>query len=115
MLNGDFEAKETTLRVGFFRYPKDIHLGENILCIDNDTLIMKVDRLELYLNEAIPEEEFLRNETLYACVNLMDKNYFGYRIRKYEVNDQLFIDYGSNYAIYNRPQYSYKLSIVKIK
>jgi hypothetical protein len=90
MLNDEFEAKETTFRVGFDRHLKDIHLG--------DTLIMKVDRLELYLNEAIPEEEFLRNETLYACVNLMDKNYWGYRIRKYEVNDQLFIDYGRNYG-----------------
>ena len=42
MINGDFEAKETTLRVGFDRNLKDIHLGENILCIGNDTLIMKV-------------------------------------------------------------------------
>jgi len=59
---------------------------------------MQVERLELYLNQAIPEEEFSMNDSLYACVNLMDKNYYGYRIRKYEVNDQLFIDYGTNYA-----------------
>jgi len=98
MLNGEYEAKETTLRVGYYYDLKDIHLGENIICIDNDTLIIAVERLELYLNQAIPEEEFSMNDSLYACVNLMDKNYYGYRIRKYEVNDQLFIDYGTNYA-----------------
>jgi hypothetical protein len=52
MINGDFEAKETTLRVDFDRNLKDIHVGENILRIDNDSLIMKVDRLELYLRKS---------------------------------------------------------------
>ena len=60
---------------------------------------MQVERLELYLNEAIPAVEFVMNDNLYACVNLMDKNYFGYRIRKYAVNDQIFVDYGRNYAL----------------
>ena len=64
MLNGDFEAKETTLRVRYYYGLEDIHSGENIICIDNDTLVLQVERLELYLNEAIPAEEFLMNDNL---------------------------------------------------
>jgi hypothetical protein len=65
MLNSEFEAKETTLRVNYYYDPMDLHLGKNIISIDYDTLIMKVDRWELYLNQAIPEEEFVMNDTLY--------------------------------------------------
>jgi hypothetical protein len=40
MLNGDIKSKETTLRVGFYRDAKNIHLDENIICINNDQLLI---------------------------------------------------------------------------
>ena len=98
MIKADFEAKETTLRLRYYYGLDDIRAGENIICIDSDTLVMQVERLELYLDESIPEDEFEMNDTLYACVNVIDKNYYAQQFIDYEVNDQLFVDYGSNYA-----------------
>ena len=99
VLNGEFDAEESTFQLDYYwTAGRTIDQG-NLIAIDIDVLMLQVKRLELYLTDAIPEDEMAVRDDLYTRVNIQDINYYGCRITRYAVGDQLLIDYGSNFSM----------------
>jgi hypothetical protein len=100
VLNGEFDAEESIFQFDYYwSAGRTVDQG-NLIAIDVDVLILKVIRHELYITEAIPDEVMAVRDDLYTRVNVQDINYYGCRLRRYEVGDQLYINYGSNFSYY---------------
>lgn len=90
VLNNELDAQESGFKLS---YNYDEMIIDHGKCTSiTDVLSLQVERVY----DAFLAGEMEEHDDLYARINLMDRNYYGYRIHLFEVGEQIFVDYGKS-------------------
>lgn len=97
ILNSELDAQEGGLQLTYYEEVMDYNDGSSYV-IDANVLTLQVKRVDYrFAYQVLTHEQHEARVDLYTRINVHDLCYYGYRIKRYLVGEQLFIDYGSNF------------------